>query len=107
MAGVLAEILFVHHNFRQASSLDEITCANGLAVNVGVKTGRDGQDVIRQVIAATVDILKSNADAVHDIAKKLKRHATLRGVRLATLRLRARVATLRRDLALLEAGAHL
>ena len=52
---------------------------------VGVKTGRDGQDVIRQVIAATVDILKSNADAVHDIAKKLKRHATLRGVRLATL----------------------
>jgi len=28
-------------------------------------------------------------------------------VRLATLRLRSRVATLRRDLALLEAGAHL
>ena len=88
MAGVLAEILFDHDNFRQASSLDEIICADVLAVNIAIKTGRDGRDgrdVKQQVIAATTDILKSNADVVHDIAKKLKRHATLRGVRLSTL----------------------
>jgi hypothetical protein len=85
MAGVLAELLFDRENFRQGSSLDEIAVANQLAANIAIKTRRDAQEVMLQVICTTGDILKTNSDVVREIAKKLKRHRVLREMRLAPL----------------------
>ena len=91
MAGVLAEGLFDPGNVRRASSLDEIMTAIMVASNIAIKTGGDPADVMQQVISATTNILKRNADVMLAIAGALDRQKVLRKAKLAPLL--ARVST--------------
>ena len=93
MAGVLAELIFDCRNFRQASSLDEITMANALAANIAVKTGGNQADIMLRVICTTTDLLQSNADVVDNVATGLQRFGVLRKARLAPMLARVSKAT--------------
>jgi hypothetical protein len=78
IAGQIAELLFDHVNFRQASSVDEVVIANSLAANAALKTGRDQRSVMMQVVRATKDILERNEDLVRKVAEGLERQGVLR-----------------------------
>jgi len=85
IAGLVAELLFDHDNFRRASSVDEIIVANGLAGIAALKMGRDQRSVMVQVVLATFDILKKNDGVVRKLAKDLKRRGVLRAACLTRL----------------------
>lgn len=84
-AGLLAEHLFDGHNFRLGSSIDEVLLARALAHNIALKTRRQPDEVLAEVIRVTSEILISNDDVVRKLAADLERHGAVPKLRLKKL----------------------
>jgi len=85
IAGVFAEMMFDPANFRQASSIDEVAVAEGLASIISHKLGHDYGQVYTRIALATIDILQQNRDVVRALAAELDRHGIVRQRQLTVL----------------------
>lgn len=85
IAGLFAEMLFDSANFRQASSIDEVAIAEGLAFNISRKTSHPYAEVYTRIALATADILQQNQNVVRAVAAKLDRHGVVRQRQLTAM----------------------
>jgi hypothetical protein len=85
LSGVLAEQMFDHQNFREASSLDEIAKTRALASNIALQTGAEFEQVMTGIVKATMTVLRANEHSVREIAAELERRKIICRGRLAEL----------------------
>ena len=78
-------MMFDPANFRQASSIDEVAVAEGLASNISGKLRHDYGEVYTRIALATIDILQQNRDVVRAVAAELDRHGVVRQRQLTVL----------------------